>query len=136
MMLAVSTGALETHYTLERTTDSILTPDFRILLRGPGEFHYAITVDSRGNACVRTLPLNTGRLTVSELIGNGEHEVSSGDQIIFHAGRFTDIDTASTESCGCSAPAAPPKRPFSLPAPETAPLPSLSPREIKKSAAR
>jgi hypothetical protein len=132
MMLAVSTGALETHYALEESTDSILTPDFRILLRGPGELHYAIKVDSRGSACVRALPGNTGSVTVYELMGDGEHEVRSGDQLVFHAGRFSEVDVSSMESCGCPVSAVPVMQTFSpAPAPpDTAPLPALSPSEV------
>src|SRR5262249_48814874 len=90
-MLAISTGSLETHYTLGDSTDSILTPDFRILLRGPGEFHFAIKVDPRGNACIRSLPRNTASLKVSELMGSGEREVRAGEQLVFHSGRFTEV---------------------------------------------
>jgi hypothetical protein len=131
-MLAISTGSLETHYTLGDSSDSILTPDFRILLRGPGEFHYAIKVDARGNACIRSLPHNTGSVKVSELMGSGEREVRAGDQLVFHSGRFAEVESAPVESCGCAVRAVPVIRaalPVESPA-DSAPLPPLLPRDV------
>ena len=120
LMLAIGVGALETHITLGNSTDEVVTPDFRILLRGPGEFDYAIRADPQGNTCVRTLPGNTSPAIIYELMGDGKYEFQPRDQILFHAGRLSSEDTAfhaaSPEGddtilpveCGCPPPPTPP----------------------------
>jgi AMIN domain-containing protein len=119
LMLAIGVGALETHITLGNSANEVVTPDFRILLRGPGEFDYAIRADTQGNTCVRTLPGNTSPAIIYELMGDGKYEFQPRDQILFHAGRLSSEDTAFHAAspggddtilpveCGCPPPTPP-----------------------------
>lgn len=132
LMLGIDSGGLETHYTVSASADAIVTPDFRILLAGPGRFDFAIETGKSGDTCVRALPGNSSSLIVSELMGDATYQVKPAERLVFRNGKLADPDHENA-TCGCvSAPpvlraeASPPPQPPSAP-PSTPPVPTPKP---------
>ena len=104
VLVVMSTGSIETHYTLALSADTIMTPDFRILLVGPGTFNFAIKADDHGNVTLRPLSGNTASLIVSELNGDGTYQVKPSEEVLFHNGKLADPDHTALPECGCPVP--------------------------------
>jgi hypothetical protein len=132
MVFGLNIGALEVDYPLGGGSDSLLTPDFRVQLIGPGNFHFAISVTPAGDTCLRPLPGNDASLFLSEMMGNDSYQLTPGKSILFKGGRISGAAVAPS-SCGCPAgPATPPKPAPELvlptAVPELSPLPATAPQ--------
>jgi hypothetical protein len=118
LLLAMGSGAIETHYALGASADSLLTPDFRIQMPGPGTFHLAVASDAHGNTCVHSLSLNSAAVIVNELMGDGSYQVKPGERVRFPHGSLAAASVDDGE-CGCPAPPPPVIRTEAPAPPET-----------------
>jgi hypothetical protein len=104
LMLGMNSGAIETNYSLYAApADAIFTPDFRIMLAGPGKIHVAVGADAHGNTCVRPLANNAATVIVSELMGGGTYQLQPDEQVIFERGKLANLYHVVGE-CGCPGP--------------------------------
>ena len=104
LMIGFNTGSLELHYTLASVSDTVMTPDFRIQMIGPGTFHLALAVDSSGTTCVRPLEGSGAGVIVSEILGGGSYQVAPDSAVTFAQGKIADAKKGSFAGCGCPAP--------------------------------
>jgi hypothetical protein len=101
LMLAIGSGALEADYKLGASADTILTPDFKILLSGPGTFHFALRSRSNGDTCVQTRASNGASLVLSEVMGDGSYQVKPNQSVLFKGGHLAQVQPDPAEDCGC-----------------------------------
>jgi len=102
-MLSMDTGNLEMDYPIGAASDNLLTPDFRLLLPGPGRLHIAVRVNPKGDTCVQSLSSNSLAIVISEGMGDASYQVKPNEAVIFNGGRIGGAVPAH-ESCGCPAP--------------------------------
>lgn len=119
LVLGMNAGVIETNYALGSSADTIMTPDFRILLAGPGVFNFAVGADTRGNTCVRSLDGSTGSILVTEQMGDGVLQVRPGEQAYLRGGSVANPATTVPPDCGCPVPIA--VRTAEVPQPSIAP---------------
>jgi hypothetical protein len=103
LMFSMDTGTIEMDYPIGAAADNLLTPDFRLLLPGPGRLHIAVRVNPKGDTCVQSLPSNSSAIVISEGMGDASYQVKPNEAVIFNGGRIGGA-VPTRESCGCPAP--------------------------------
>ena len=100
LLLSLNTGNLELNYPLGTEADTLLTPDLRLILPGPGTVHVAVRVTPQGDTCVQSLPWNQSAITISETMGDASYQVKSDEAVLFKGGHLTQA-VPSKQNCGC-----------------------------------
>ena len=120
LMLATGAGAIEVDYQLnQQVADVLITPDFNVMLVGPGTFHFALGVNKRGDTCMKPLPGNASEVTFSELLGTGVYKTKPDQALVFRGGKL-EAPAALSSECGCP-PGAPIMRAEAQPNPTPVP---------------
>lgn len=100
LLLSLNTGNLELNYPLGAEADTLLTPDLRLMLPGPGTVHIAVRVTPQGDTCVQSLPWNVSAITISETMGDATYQVKPDEAVLFKGGHLTEASRVK-QNCGC-----------------------------------
>jgi hypothetical protein len=84
LMMAMDHGAVEASFATGRNSDILMTPDFRILIGGPG-----------------AVEVNAPYVLVSSVFDGGAYRVQPGQRVMFEHGKLHDVVDQEKEPCGC-----------------------------------
>jgi hypothetical protein len=140
LMMAMDHGAIETSFAAGKNADMLLTPDFRILIGGPGAINVKIRLGQGGDTCVDN-PRGSGEgapyVLVTSVFDGRLYRVQPGQRVMFQHGSMDAVVDQEKEPCGCPpAPAETQGNDFPLAqseglAPTAAPKPAAAPRKGK-----
>ena len=110
LMMAMDHGAVELSYAGTtanlQSADVLLTPDFRILIGGPGAADVKVRLGQQGDTCVDNSGVNGPYVVVSSVFEGGAYRVQPGQRVSFQHGSLHEVVDQEKESCGCP-PSAP-----------------------------
>ena len=101
LMMAMDKGALEAKFATGKNSDVILTPDFRILISGPGIADVRVRLAPKGDTCVDNSGSDAPYVAVSSVFDGGVYRVQAGQRVMFQHGSLTEVVDNERESCGC-----------------------------------
>jgi hypothetical protein len=130
LMMAMDHGAVEASFATGRNSDILLTPDFRILIGGPGAADVKVRLGQHGDTCVDNVGVNAPYVLVSSVFEGGAYRVQPGQRVMFQHGSLHEVVDNEKEPCGCP-PAEPKGNEFPLAQSEgLAPLPKPAPATV------
>lgn len=148
LMMAMDHGAIEASFATGRNSDILLTPDFRILISGPGAADVKVRLGPHGDTCVdngasgdspsspaSNPGANAPYVLVTSVFDGGDYHVKAGQRVMFEHGSLREVVDQEKEPCGCP-PAPKGGNEFPLAQSEgLAPLPKPAPGLPNQSAA-
>lgn len=126
LMMAMDHGAVEASFATGSNADILLTPDFRILIGGPGAVEVKVRLGEHGDTCVDNPGADAPYVLVSSVFDGGAYRVQPGQRVLFEHGSLREVVDNEKEPCGCPPPQPPTGNEFPLAQSEgLAPLPNL-----------
>ena len=101
LMMAMDHGAVEASFATGRNSDILLTPDFRILIGGPGAAEVKVRLGPNGDTCVDNAGVNAPYVLVTSVFEGGDYRVQPGQRVMFQHGSLHEVVDQEKEPCGC-----------------------------------
>jgi hypothetical protein len=108
LLMAMDHGAVEMSFASRadlKNADTLITPDFRILIGGPGAADVKVRLGNDGDTCVDNSSANGPYIVVSSVFDGGAYRVQPGQRVMFQHGSLNEVVDQERESCGCPPPA-------------------------------
>jgi hypothetical protein len=107
LMMVLDHGAVEASFATGRNSDILLTPDFRILIGGPGAADVKLRLGQHGDTCVDNAGINAPYVVVTSVFDGSIYRVQPGQRVMFQHGSLFEVVDQEKEPCGCPAPPKP-----------------------------
>jgi len=104
LMMAMDHGAIEASFATGRNADVLMTPDFRILIGGPGSVEVKVRLGENGDTCVDNPGADAPYVLVSSVFEGGAYRVQPGQRVMFQHGSLKEVVDDEKEPCGCPPP--------------------------------
>src|SRR5580693_1802878 len=101
LMMALDHGAMEASFATGRNSDILLTPDFRILIGGPGSAEVKVRLGQHGDTCVDNSGADAPYVLVTSVFDGGAYRVQPGQRVMFQHGSLEAVVDQEKEPCGC-----------------------------------
>lgn len=104
LMIAFEHGAIEASFSAGTNADTVLTPDFRILIGGPGAARVKIRLADHGDTCVDNPGVPGGNapyVLVTSVFDGSLYRVQPGQRVMFQHGSVQEVVDQEREPCGC-----------------------------------
>ena len=101
LQIAMAGGALEASFAIDRNSDVVLTPNFRIMIGGPGSSEVKVRLGQGGDTCVDNSGANAPYVVVTSVFDSGLYRVQPGQRVMFEHGDLHSVVDQEKESCGC-----------------------------------
>jgi hypothetical protein len=130
LLMAMDHGAIEASFATGRNSDILMTPDFRILIGGPGTADVKVRLGQGGDTCVDNGSQSAAYVLVSSVFDAGAYRVQAGQRVMYQHGNLHEVVDQEKEPCGCPPAPKPDSNDFPLAqseglAPLLAPKPAL-----------
>jgi hypothetical protein len=101
LLIAIENGALEASFAVARNSDVLLTPNFRIMVGGPGSSDVKVRLGQNGDTCVDNSGANAPYVVVTSVFDTGLYRVQPGQRVMFENGDLHTVVDQEKEPCGC-----------------------------------
>jgi hypothetical protein len=134
LLMAIDHGAVEMSFAnlpASGNADILMTPDFRILIGGPGASEVKVRLGNKGDTCVDNAGKDAPYVVVTSLFATGLYRVQPGQRVMFQHGSLDEVVDQEKEPCGCPPPVKSSGNEFPLAQSEgLAPMPAVPPAPV------